>query len=175
MGGRSNCMELPEPDFYSWEIVRQRQRGESPESLVTEAVMLFLDTQWPELYEPGPDPLVGLFAGPSDLATQAEEILEQEITEKSGWTWKRLASSGYVAQMDADLCAACGSCAEYCQFTAISVYDGLARIDAAVCMGCGVCVSHCPREAISLVRDPAKGEPLEIQMLIARAAQVTER
>jgi hypothetical protein len=66
-----------------------RQRGESPESLVTEAVSLFLDTGWPELYEPGPDPLVGLFAGSSDLATRAEEILEQEITEKSGWTWKR--------------------------------------------------------------------------------------
>lgn len=66
-----------------------RERGESPESLVTEAVILFLDTQWPELYEPGPDPLVGLFAGPSDLATSAEEILGQEINAKSGWTWKR--------------------------------------------------------------------------------------
>jgi hypothetical protein len=66
-----------------------RQRGESPESLVTEAVSIFLDTSWPELYEPGSDPLVGLFAGPSDLATRAEEILEQEIDEKSGWTWKR--------------------------------------------------------------------------------------
>ena len=36
-------------------------------------------------------------------------------------------------------------------------------------MGCGVCVSHCPQEAIDLVRDPAKGEPLEIQKLITRA------
>ncbi len=65
-----------------------RQRRESPESLVTEAVSIFLDTSWPELYEPGSDPLVGPFAGPSDLATRAEEILEQEIDEKSGWTWK---------------------------------------------------------------------------------------
>jgi hypothetical protein len=47
-----------------------------------------------------------------------------------------LASSGYVAQVDADLC-----------------------------------VAHCPQEAISLLRDPAKGEPLEIQTLIARAAE----
>lgn len=66
-----------------------RQRGESPESLVTEAVSLFLDTSWPELYKPGADPLIGLFAGPSELATRAEEILDQEITERSGWTWKR--------------------------------------------------------------------------------------
>ena len=34
------------------------------------------------------DPLIGLFAGSPDLATKSEEILQQEITEKSGWTWK---------------------------------------------------------------------------------------
>ena len=34
------------------------------------------------------DPLVGLFCGSPDLATESEEILQQEITEKSGWTWK---------------------------------------------------------------------------------------
>jgi heterodisulfide reductase subunit A-like polyferredoxin len=78
-----------------------------------------------------------------------------------------LASSGYVAQVDEDLCAGCGTCAEYCQFEAISVDDGFARIDAAACMGCGVCVAKCPQGAISLLRDPLKGEPLEIQKLIA--------
>jgi Pyruvate/2-oxoacid:ferredoxin oxidoreductase delta subunit len=84
-----------------------------------------------------------------------------------------LASSGYVARVDADLCAACGTCADVCQFAVISVDDGFAHIDAADCMGCGVCVAHCPQEAISLVRDPAKGEPLEIQELVAHAAQLT--
>jgi ferredoxin len=81
-----------------------------------------------------------------------------------------LASSGYVAQVKVDLCAACGTCADVCQFAAISVDDGFARIDAAACMGCDVCVAHCPQEAISLLRDPARGEPLEIQKLIAGAA-----
>lgn len=85
-----------------------------------------------------------------------------------------LASSGYVAQVDAELCAACGSCADCCQFAAISVDDGLARIDAAACMGCGVCVAHCPQEAISLLHEPAKGEPLEIQKLIAEAASTAQ-
>jgi heterodisulfide reductase subunit A-like polyferredoxin len=84
-----------------------------------------------------------------------------------------LASSGFIAQVDEDLCAACGSCADHCQFAAISVDDGFARIDAAVCMGCGVCVAHCPQEAICLLRDPAKGVPLEIRNLIAHAAQLT--
>jgi ferredoxin len=40
-------------------------------------------------------------------------------------------------------------------------------------MGCGVCVAHCPQEAISLLRDSSKGESLEIQKLIAHAAQLT--
>jgi ferredoxin len=80
-----------------------------------------------------------------------------------------LASSGYIASVDADLCGGCETCAEHCQFAAISVNGGGAVIDAAACMGCGVCVAHCPQEAISLLREPAKGEPLEIQKLIAQA------
>jgi len=86
-----------------------------------------------------------------------------------------LASSGYVAQVDADLCAACGTCVEFCPFEAIAVDNGYAYVDVTACMGCGVCVSKCPQEAISLLRDADKGEPLEIQNLMAQAAQVTER
>jgi len=62
-----------------------------------------------------------------------------------------LASSGYVPQVDAELCAACGTCVDYCQFAAISVDDKVARIDAADCMGCGVCVAHCSKEAINFL------------------------
>jgi Pyruvate/2-oxoacid:ferredoxin oxidoreductase delta subunit len=85
-----------------------------------------------------------------------------------------LASSGYVAAVKADLCAACGSCTGSCQFAAISVDDGFARIDAAACMGCGVCVAQCPQEAVSLLRDPTKGEPLKIQVLIAEAESTAQ-
>jgi heterodisulfide reductase subunit A-like polyferredoxin len=84
-----------------------------------------------------------------------------------------LASSGCVAQVDGDLCAGCETCSEFCQFAAISLNEDHAVLDEAACMGRGVCVAHCPPEAISLVRDPAKGEPLEIQKLIAQAAQLT--
>jgi heterodisulfide reductase subunit A-like polyferredoxin len=82
-----------------------------------------------------------------------------------------LASSGYVAVVDDGLCAGCGDYADLCQFAAISVDDGFAGIDVAACMGCGVCVAHCPQEAIDLVRDPAKGEPLEIEKLIAQTVE----
>ncbi len=78
-----------------------------------------------------------------------------------------LASSGYVSAVDTGRCIGCGTCADFCQFAAIAMDDGVARIDKAACMGCGVCVAHCPQGAISLLRDPAKGVPLEIRELIA--------
>jgi len=34
-----------------------------------------------------------------------------------------LASSGYVAQVDAELCAACGTCTDFGQFAALSLND----------------------------------------------------
>lgn len=34
------------------------------------------------------DPLMGLFSGSPNLATESEKILEQEISAHSGWTWK---------------------------------------------------------------------------------------
>jgi hypothetical protein len=65
-----------------------RQRGQSPEALVTEAVTLYVEAQPLETSNIDSDPLVGLFAAPPDLAAKSEDILQQEIAEKSGWTWK---------------------------------------------------------------------------------------
>lgn len=63
-----------------------RQRGESPEAIITEAVKQYLAAATAS--RTTNDPLVGLFAGSPDLATQSENILQQEITQRSGWTWK---------------------------------------------------------------------------------------
>jgi ferredoxin len=76
-----------------------------------------------------------------------------------------LASSGYVSRVDIDRCVGCGICADFCQFGALSIEDGTAVVDAVACMGCGVCVPKCAQGALSLVRDPARGEPLEIREL----------
>ena len=76
-----------------------------------------------------------------------------------------LASSGYLAEVDSFLCQACGECLESCQFEALSMNYDL-EIDQTNCMGCGVCVDHCNQGALKLVRDPAKGVPLEIYNLM---------
>jgi len=80
-----------------------------------------------------------------------------------------LTSSGYVSQVDDDLCLGCGVCAEGCQFGALSLVDYRAVVDEAICMGCGVCVERCEQGALSLRREPLKGEPLEICELMAKA------
>jgi Pyruvate/2-oxoacid:ferredoxin oxidoreductase delta subunit len=76
-----------------------------------------------------------------------------------------LASSGYVAEVNAERCIACGTCAKYCPFEAVQCGDGRKVIDEARCLGCGVCVSKCARGAIRLRRDAQRGAPLEIDQL----------
>lgn len=81
-----------------------------------------------------------------------------------------LASSGYVAHVDEDLCMGCADCVDHCQFGALSLGAMYSQVNAEKCMGCGVCVEKCQVEALSLVRDPARGEPLEILALMDKAA-----
>ena len=77
-----------------------------------------------------------------------------------------LAASGYISQVDADLCIGCGDCVEACQFGAISLNEFCAVVSGQDCMGCGICESICLQGAHTLLRDPSKGEPLEISELI---------
>jgi Pyruvate/2-oxoacid:ferredoxin oxidoreductase delta subunit len=78
-----------------------------------------------------------------------------------------LAASGYVSQVDADLCIGCGDCNPFCQFAALELSDAVNQVLYEKCMGCGVCISKCKQGALSLVRDEAKGIPLEICSVMA--------
>jgi Pyruvate/2-oxoacid:ferredoxin oxidoreductase delta subunit len=87
-----------------------------------------------------------------------------------GGTIPILAPSGYVAHVG-DKCDGCGECAgKACPFNAIGLDEQLQKavIDQAKCMGCGVCEDKCPIHAISLRREPAKGEPLDVDELKTR-------
>ncbi len=75
-----------------------------------------------------------------------------------------VAPSGYVARVDEARCTGCAACAAACPFGAIRA-DGTAAVDWHACMGCGVCAGQCPAGAVALVRDAAKGVPLDVRAL----------
>ncbi|NVN92994.1 MAG: 4Fe-4S binding protein [Desulfuromonadales bacterium] len=76
-----------------------------------------------------------------------------------------VASSGFVAVVDAAQCTGCGACTRSCPFNA-SVSDGVAMVDWEKCLGCGVCEAQCPNGARMLVRDERKGVPLDVRFLV---------
>ena len=67
--------------------------------------------------------------------------------------------SYYQAEIDPDLCSACGDCLERCQMDAIKEGDDFSEIINGRCIGCGLCVSTCPEEAISFVAKPDMEAP----------------
>jgi NAD-dependent dihydropyrimidine dehydrogenase PreA subunit len=80
-----------------------------------------------------------------------------------------IASSGFVAAVDEDACIGCGACEAACPFEAIHV-NGVAHVTWDACMGCGVCEGQCKTGAVTLVRDGAKGVPLDVSLLQTEAA-----
>lgn len=55
------------------------------------------------------------------------------------------------AQVEQDVCVACGCCVKVCPLGAISVYKGMyAAVDAAKCVGCGKCAKECPASVIEI-------------------------
>jgi Pyruvate/2-oxoacid:ferredoxin oxidoreductase delta subunit len=81
-----------------------------------------------------------------------------------------MTSSGYVAHVDVDACAGCGVCQRQCPFQAVHL-DDVAGVDENRCMGCGVCEAVCRHHAIHLIREPAKGEPLDVRVMLGEPSE----
>jgi len=67
--------------------------------------------------------------------------------------------SYYQAEIDPDLCSACGQCIERCQIDAIKEGDDVSEVIDGRCIGCGLCVPTCPEDAITLVAKPNMEAP----------------
>lgn len=64
-------------------------------------------------------------------------------------------TSNYIAEIDDDECAACGSCEEACPVNAIEADNGTngdsPHVNENICLGCGVCVLDCSTQSLKLV------------------------
>ena len=63
-----------------------------------------------------------------------------------------LASSGFLARVDGELCTGCAVCEERCPVGAIELSDELAVVKKERCIGCGLCASGCSTDAVELYR-----------------------
>ncbi|UCF93031.1 MAG: 4Fe-4S binding protein [Desulfobacterales bacterium] len=100
------------------------------------------------------------------LSSNTSEFLEYlcnccgchcDILQKAKQTAKPIwiATSGYLAKVDEELCESCGTCVELCQMEAVALNaDEKATVDENRCIGCGACANGCPTEAISMLRHP---------------------
>jgi ferredoxin len=84
-----------------------------------------------------------------------------------------LASSGYVSSVGTT-CDGCGACAAdgACPFRALGLDEAGTRavVRRDKCMGCGVCERLCPQGALKLVREPSKGDPLDVDAILRAVA-----
>ena len=86
-----------------------------------------------------------------------------------------LVSSAFVAQVNLETCAGCGTCTDRCQMEAVHVDDGKVVLDQERCIGCGLCVTTCPTDSLSLRRKPESAQPYvprDIQDTNIRLGQV---
>jgi len=70
-----------------------------------------------------------------------------------------VASSPFVATLNAETCEGCGTCETRCQMEAVYLDNGEATLDLDRCIGCGLCVTTCPSESLSLTRKPESEQP----------------
>lgn len=62
-----------------------------------------------------------------------------------------MAKTKRKAEVDTNLCVACGACAKVCPLNIIKIEQGVfAKIDTSKCVGCGKCAKTCPASVISI-------------------------
>jgi hypothetical protein len=69
----------PDPILLTNLVKIADQKGQTLESTLSEAVELYLENQPTATVNTQSDPLIGLFKGSPNLATESEEILEKEM------------------------------------------------------------------------------------------------
>ena len=149
------CLIVGEP-FASFAVEHHPKRARWVTSQEAQAILKAEDDRGHVHHAFFKDAMFGRFYAICNCCTCCCGAMQ---AQKSGTPM--LASSGYVAQIDQELCLSCRKCEKACPFEAIVVI-GKAEVDLDRCMGCGICTQQCKQGAIELVQMESKGEPLEI-------------
>jgi ferredoxin len=56
----------------------------------------------------------------------------------------------FVARIDAEACAACGTCVDVCHFGAREITGGELAFADEKCYGCGLCADVCPEQCVTM-------------------------
>lgn len=98
--------------------------------------------------------LAGTVQGPRDIPETVAQAGAAAAKVIQLFSREELMAEPAVAQVEAELCSACGLCVKACPYGAREV-DTLARVAAvnpALCQSCGACAAACPNKA-STVRN----------------------
>jgi ferredoxin len=90
------------------------------------------------------------------------------------WGIPIVAGSGYLSEIEPEVCDGCGICVERCIFQALEI-DGNGKAVHLLdehghlkCMGCGICETFCPLDCVKLsLPDDPKVLPFEVRLLEA--------
>ncbi len=72
-------------------------------------------------------------------------VLQPDLAERNKF-W-----GGSLAEIDPQMCQACGTCADVCRYEAVRP-EAVYSIDPTACDGCAACVYACPEQAIRMVQ-----------------------
>jgi heterodisulfide reductase subunit A len=96
--------------------------------------------------------LAGVSEGPKDIKDSVTQA--SAATARAGILMKQgeVTVEAITAQIDTEICTACGKCVKVCPFHAITLEEGApsANVIEALCQGCGTCGPECKFEAIEL-------------------------
>jgi heterodisulfide reductase subunit A len=98
--------------------------------------------------------LAGTVQGPKDIVDTVAQASAAAAKASVLLAWDRVRQDPAVADVDVDLCRACGTCIEVCPYHAATLFEVApghrsAQVNASLCKGCGTCATWCPSGAIT--------------------------